>query len=157
VSWYLEVDKISIGTRIRELNSELAQRLLTHFGSSAQADNFLVRGFVITTDLDGVWEMHFPDYEVPLGIEQYGQQLTLNIPSAFPLFVADGDWQGAHEIARVRQSAFTTPGLRGWRAVTQAHVEPGEAVRWFDEAAQAFAADAMPVSDDERNQRGGAW
>jgi hypothetical protein len=156
-SWFFEVDRIAISTRIRELNSELAQRLLTHFGSSTQADSYLVRGFVIATDLDGVWTMRYPDYEVPMSTEQMGQELILNIPSAFHLFVADRDWQRAHEIARLRGSAFTTPGLKGWRAVSLAHVEPEGAVRSFDEAAESFAADAMPVSDDATQSRGGFW
>ena len=155
--WLFDADRTAIVTRVRELNSELAQRLLTHFANSDQADNYLVRGFVITTDLDGAWEEHFPDYEVPLGVEQWSQEIILNVPSAFHLFVADGDWQGAHEIARARSSAFTTPGLKGWQAVTLAHVEPGEAIRWFDEAAESFAADAAPTTDDERNRRSGSW
>jgi len=155
--WLFEVDRTTIGNRIRELNSELAQRLLKHFGNSDHADNYLVRGFVIATDLNGVWTTRFPNYEVPLGTEQWGQELILNIPSAFHLLVADRDWQGAHEIARVRSSAFTMPGLKGWRAVTLAHVEPGKAIAWFDEAAESFAADALPVSDGERIARGGFW
>jgi hypothetical protein len=155
--WLFDADRPAIVTRVRELNSELAQRLLTHFANSDQADNYLVRGLVITTDLDGAWEEHFPDYEVPLGVEQWGQEIILNVPSAFHLFVADGDWQGAHEIARARSSAFTTPGLKGWRAVTLAHAEPQEAVRWFDDAAESIGADAMPVTDEETNRQGGSW
>jgi len=80
--------------RIRELNSELAQRLLKYFGNSDHADNYLVRGFVIATDLDGAWTSRFPTYEVPLGAEQLGQELLLSIPSAFNLFVSDRDWRG---------------------------------------------------------------
>lgn len=155
--WLFEVDRAAIRTRIREINSELAQRLLRHFGSSEHADNYLVRGIVITTDLDGMWTVHFPAYEVPLGIEQLGQELVLNIPSAFHLFAFDGDWQGAHEIAKERTGAFSTPGLKGWRAVTLAHVEPAEAVAWFDEAADSFATDAAPVTTEESIERGGHW
>ena len=154
--WLFEVDRAAISTRIRELNSELAQRLLTHFRNSDHADNYLVRGFVMATNLDGVWTMRFPDHEVPLGSEQWGQELILNIPSVFHLFVADRDWQGAHEIVRMRSNAFTRAGLKGWRAVTLAHVEPAKAVDSFDEAAEFFAADAMP-SGDELIQTGGSW
>jgi hypothetical protein len=155
--WLFDVDRITIGTRIRELSSELAQRLLKYFGSSDHAASYLVRGFVIATDLDGIWTMRFPDHEVPLGTEQFGPELILNIPSAFHLFLADRDWQGAHEIVRVQSSAFTEHGLKGWRAVTLAHIEPGNAVSWFDEAADSFAADALPASDDESIARGGFW
>jgi hypothetical protein len=46
--------------------------------------------------------------------------------------------------------------LKGWRAVTLAHVEPEKAVDWFDEAAEFFAADAAP-SHDELIRTGGSW
>src|SRR5205823_2157735 len=104
--WLFEVDRTLIRTRIRELNSELAQRLLKHFGRSEHADNYLVRGFVISTNLDGAWTVQYPTYEVPLGIEQFGTELILNVPSAFHLFVSDGDWLGAQEIIEARPEAF---------------------------------------------------
>ncbi len=155
-SWLFEVDRPRILTLVRELNSELAQRLLKCFQHSEHADNYLVRGFVISTDLDGKWAMQFPLYEVPLGSEQGGAELNLNIPSAFHLLVFDGDWQGAHQIIKRRADAFTTPGLNGWRAVTLANLNPGQAIALFDEAANAFAADAQPDLQ-ELIQRGGSW
>jgi hypothetical protein len=154
--WLFEVDRSTIRTRIRELISDFAQRLLRHFRHSDHADNYLVRGFNICTDLDGTWTIHFPLYEVPLNSEQSGAELVLNIPSAFHLFVFDGDWQGAHEIIEMRSDAFTSTGLNGWRAVTLANLNPGDAVVRFDEAADAFAADAQP-RDEELSQRGGQW
>jgi hypothetical protein len=155
-SWLFEVDRPTVRNRIRELNAELAQRLIKYFQHSEHADNYLVRGFNISTDLDGKWAMQFPLYEVSLGSEQGGAELILNIPSAFHLFVFDGDWQGAHQIIKMRGDAFTTPGLHGWRAVTLANLNPGEAITWFDEAANAFAADAHPDLQ-ELTQRGGSW
>jgi hypothetical protein len=56
-----------------------------------------------------------------------------------------------------RTSDFTTPGLKGWQAVTLAHVEPAEAVAWFDKAADSFATDVLPVTTEERIERGGHW
>jgi hypothetical protein len=73
------------------LTSELGQRLFENFRNSENADCYLVRGVVIVTDRDGVWDTRFPDYEVPSGIEQSGQELLLNIPSAFRLFVSTGE------------------------------------------------------------------
>jgi len=58
----------------------------------------LVRGLRITTDFDGDWEAEFPIYEVPLGTSSLGAKLTLNVPSAFHLFIANSDWQGAYQI-----------------------------------------------------------
>jgi len=148
--WLFKVDCEAIQTRIREINSELAQRLLKHFGNSEHASNYLVRGIVIVTDLDGKWDVQFPAYEVPMDVEQRGQELILNIPSAFHLFTFDGDWQGAHKIVLEHAIDFTTPGLKGWLAVTLAHVEKAKAVAWFDKAADAFAADTLPVALEEK-------
>lgn len=156
-SWLFDVDHTDIRTRIRELHSELAQRFLSHFGKADQADNYLVRGLIISTDLDGAWRVDFPPYEVPLGLEQQGQELILNIPSAFHLFVYDGDWRGAHEIVKLRASAFSTPGLQGWRAVTLANMDPSNAVSWFDDAADSFATDSHPITSEELTKRGGHW
>jgi hypothetical protein len=151
-----EEDRETVRSRIRELRSELSQRLLTHFTESENADNYLVRGFVIKTNLDGQWNVQFPEHEVALNTEQGGEEAIFNIPSAFHLFVYDRDWLGAHEIVKTRKDAFTTPGLIGWRAVTLANVTPAEAMAYFDEAADAFAADARPPAE-ELMRRGGHW
>jgi hypothetical protein len=156
-AWFSDVDGATVSARIRELSSELGQRLFKHFRSSENADCYLVRGVVIVTDRDGVWDTRFPDYEVPSGIEQPGQELLLNIPSAFRLFVSSGEWQAAHEIVNLRKAAFTTPGLKGWRAVTLGHVNPEETVVQFDEAADFFTLDAQPPSTEDLIRRGGHW
>ena len=72
------------------------------------------------------------------------------------LFVFGRDWSSAHEIVKTRKDAFTTPGLMGWRAVTLANVTPAEAITHFDEAADAFAADTQPDTE-ELMRRGGFW
>jgi hypothetical protein len=149
-----DVDKTETSTRLRELNSEMAQQLLERYRDSPQADNYLVRGIEIATDLDGHWDCRFPDFEVPLGVQRSGPELILNVRSAFQLFVANREWRAANEIVTLRKDAFTTPGLRGWRAVTIANVNPAQAEVQFDEAADAFAADAMPERIEER---GGHW
>lgn len=155
-SWF-DDDRSTASTSVRELSSELGQRLLKHFKDSEHADSYLIRGVVLITDRDGMWDTRFPDYEVPSSIEHPGREkLILNIPSAFRLFVSNGEWQAAHEIVNLRRDAFTTPGLRGWRAVTAAHAIPAEAVTRFDEAADAFETDAMP-SNEDLLQRGGHW
>ena len=157
VSWFSDVDRATILARIRELSSELGQRLFSHFRNSEHADSYLVRGVVIVTDRDGMWDTRFPNCEVPLGVEQPGAELILNVPSAFHLFVSTGEWQAAHEIVNLRKDAFTTPGLKGWRAVTLGHVYPGETVARFDEAADFFIADTMPASAEDGTWRGGHW
>src|SRR5439155_7348994 len=129
---FKEEDHGTVRSRIRELESELSQRLLTHFMDSKNADNYLVKGIVVVTDLDGQWNVQFPEYEVALNSEQLGEEAILNIPSAFRLFVYGRDWSGAHEIVKTRKDAFTTSGLMGWRAVTLANVIPAEAMAHFD-------------------------
>jgi hypothetical protein len=152
-----DIDRAMISSRVRELNSELGRRLFKHFRDTEHADNYLARGIVLVTDMDGTWDTRFPDYEVHLGVEHGGQELVLNIPSAFHLFVSNGEWQAAHEIVNLRKEAFTTPGLKGWRAVTLANVNPAEALARFDEAAEAFSTDTMPYSEEEFAERGRAW
>jgi hypothetical protein len=151
-----EVDSTLTGARVRELNSELAQRLVTYFNDAEHADNYLVRGFHVATRLDGDWTLTFPDYEMSPETELGGEEFVFNIPSAFHLFTADHDWRGAYQFVEKRSGAFVSPGLRGWRAVTLAHVRPAEAVTWFDEAADAFGMDAQG-SWEELKARGGSW
>jgi hypothetical protein len=155
-SAYFDVDRMSSSTRVRELGTELAQRLLVNFKEAEHADSYLVRGIVLVTDRDGYWETRYPDCEVPLGVEEPGIELLLNIPSAFRLFVSNGEWAPAYEIAKSRQQAFTTSGLRGWRNVTIGNSCPKEAARSFDQAADAFEEDVLP-SDDDLATRGGHW
>jgi len=156
--WLFEdEDRSTVRSRIRELESELSQQLLMHFKDSENADNYLVRGIVIVTNLDGQWRVQFPDYEIPLNTEQFDQEAILNVPSAFHLFVFGRDWLGAHEIVKTQKDAFTTPGLMGWRAVTLANMTPAKAMTHFDQAADAFSADAKPPTPEELMQRGGSW
>jgi hypothetical protein len=44
LSQLFDVDRADISTRVRELNSELAQQLLAHYKDSSQADSHLARG-----------------------------------------------------------------------------------------------------------------
>jgi hypothetical protein len=159
VAWRFELTDNTIKARARELSSELAERLLTHFAQSENADNYLVRGIVVATDLDGSWSVRFPPkYEVAPSIERFeNPELILNVLSAFQLFVEDRDWFRAHDIVKARPNGFTSPALTGWRAVTLANVNPTEAVERFDEAADAFAADSEPKDFEELMQRGGQW
>jgi hypothetical protein len=144
-----EEDRETVRSRIRELESELSQRLHTHFKNSEHADNYLVSAIVIVTNLDGQWSVQFPQHEVDVNSEQQlVEEVILNIPSAFHLFVFGRDWSGANEIVKIRKDAFTTPGLIGWRAVTLANVTPAEAMMHFDKAADAFAADTQPDAQE---------
>ncbi len=156
-SSYFDVDRASAAIRVREIGTELAQRLFVNFKDTERADNYLVRGIVLVTDRDGHWETRYPNYEVPLGVEEPGTELLLNIPSAFRLFVSNGEWITANEIVQSRQHAFTTPGLRGWRFVTIGNALPKEAVRSFDQAADAFEDDKWNGDHEDLLRRGGHW
>ncbi len=154
--WLFDSDREAVRTMIRQLGEEMGQRLMTHYSDSEHADNYLVKGVRLSTDLDGEWTVDYPDYEVPLGTEQFGQHLMLHIPSAFHLFIAHDDWQGAREIIEKHSNAFTGPGLQGWRAAALAYVDSANAVEWFDQAADAFAKDNLPTNE-ELLARGGSW
>jgi hypothetical protein len=84
MSLLFDIDRAEIATRVRELDSELAQQLFEQHRRSVNVDSYLVRGIVIATDRDGHWETRFPEYEVPSGVEHPGpSELILNVPSAF--------------------------------------------------------------------------
>lgn len=154
--WLFDADRRVVQTQIRQLDEELGQRLLSHFATSERADNYLVKGIRISTDLDGNWAVEFPDHEVDPNVEQFGSQMTLAIPSAFHLFVTQKDWDGAHEIVKKHSAAFTSHGLRGWRAVVLANVDPSRSVELFDAAADAFGEDTPP-SHEELLAGGRSW
>lgn len=154
--WLFDEDKRTMQGEIRQLGDELAQRLLTHFASSDKSDNYLVRGILLSTDLDDIWTVGFPEYEVSYGVQGNGNQITLPIPSAFDLFVNQEDWSGANQILDQCPAAFTSHNLQGWKAVVLANMQPSKAVEFFDEAATAFALDSCPTSE-ELMARGGSW
>ena len=160
--WLFQVDRSKVEGSIREVDEELAQRLLTYFADPPHADDYLVRGVQLSTDLESHWEVGFLEYEVPLGSEAFGDSVLLNLPSAFRLFATAGDYLGAYAIAQRRPDAFTSPGLRGWKAAVCAFVEPERAVELFDESADAFAQDVLPENPSEAAEkvlakRGGFW
>ena len=82
-----EHEKRAVKGRIRLLGGELGQRLLTHFGESNEAENYLVKGIRLSTDLDGSWTVDFPSYEVNNQTESIGPPVT---------FVPVGDGQRFH-------------------------------------------------------------
>ena len=143
-------------TQIRELGIELCESLLLHYRDSERAENYLVRGICVATDLDGEWVVEFPQYEVPIGGESLGQKITLNIPSAFHILVDNSDWQRAHHIVEKHPNAFTSAGLKGWKSVVLANLSQSRSVELLDEAADAFASDQPPTLA-ELQGRGGCW
>ena len=78
-----EIDRTAVWSRIREFESELSQRLLTYFHNSENADSFLVRGFLVKTNLDGEWEFQFPAYEPDFRTEEVGHEAILKLPQHF--------------------------------------------------------------------------
>src|SRR5215203_3151677 len=63
------------------LQEELAQRLMQFFGGSPNADSYLVRGFVIKSDMKEPWQPSFPEYEVDRGAETWGdREVSVNMP-----------------------------------------------------------------------------
>ena len=134
---------------------ELAQHLVTHYADSEHAISYLAKGFKLKTDLRGVWEVEFPEYEIDYGIENFGRGLALmNLPSAFHLFILLSDYGGAQAVINRCAHWFVTPGLGGWKAAIHGFLVPTDAPESFIEAADSFAQD-MPLSHDEiiKNQR----
>ncbi len=155
-SWLAQSEQRAVKGQARLLGDELAQRLLMHFADSDNAENYLVRGISLSTDLEGSWTVDFPTYEVDIQTGSIGPSVTFGVPSAFHLFVAEEDWQGAHEIVMRYYDAFSSPGLKGWKAVVLANVDKSRAVEFLDEAADAFASDKLPTNE-ELIARGIGW
>ena len=156
-SWMLNPESAQeMKIHARELGMELAESLLLHYRDSEHANNYLVRGVCIATDLDNIWDADFPTYEVPVGSETWGERITINTPSAFHILVDNADWQRAFEITADHPNGFTSAGLRGWRAVVLANVDSAHSVEHLDEAADLFAADRPPTAE-ELQGRGGSW
>jgi hypothetical protein len=144
--------------RARELRTELGERLVHCFANTDGRDNYLVRGFIVETDFDQRFEVELPEYEVDSGISMGGQEgFRFNLPSAFQVFRYEADYDAARSIIEACPDAFTTPGLRGWRAGVLGTLDPSVAPERFAEAADAFAEDRPPTSDSERAERGGHW
>ena len=155
-SWLFQTEQRALKGQIRLLGDELGQRLLMHFADSDNAENYLVKGISISTDLDGSWTVGFPRYEADTQSGTIGPPVTFGVPSAFHLFVAEEDWQGAHEIVKRYPDAFSSHGLKGWKAVVLANVDKSRVVEFLDEAADAFSSDKSP-KDEELIARGGTW
>jgi hypothetical protein len=66
------------------------------------------------------------------------------------------DFAGAHEIIERCPDAFTTPGLRGWRFAVRGFLNSKDAAELFTSAADAFAEDVAP-SSQEQIQAVGYW
>lgn len=148
------VDSISANRALRELGTELAQRLMNQAENSIHRESYLVKGHVLSTDLEGRWEVAFPESEVQWGAEMWGNGVVVfGLPSAFNLFLAAADYQGANAVIERCPGAFSTPELRGWRAAVRGFINPVEAPEQFMEAAHAFAEDKRPP-DEELKQRG---
>ena len=136
---------------------ELGQRLISYYHDSSNKVGFLVTGVRLETDLATSWEAKITQYEVRLGEERWGNGiLSVNLPSAFQIFVMLGDYQGAQAVVDECPGGFTTHGLRGWKAAVQAFTTPDEAAEKFAEAAEYFAQDTRPDDPDELRARG-SW
>ena len=142
-----------------EVLEELAQRLATCYGTSSHAEYYLVKGVWLESDLEEDWKPSFPPYEVNWGEETWNSVngiVRITLPPAFHLLVTLGDYQGAHSVIERCPDAFTTPGLRGWKAAVEGFLRQDEAPEKFAEAADAFAED-RPPSGEELEQRQVGW
>jgi hypothetical protein len=155
---YLGVDPLAVRDAVRALNEELAQRLLALAAETEEERaraGLLVRGFRLATEYRGRWDPEFVESEIDSGVIQYSVgSLVLNISSAFHIFVRGGDYLAADSIVQTCPEAFTSYGLRGWRAAVAGFLHPEQAVDRFTEAADEFARDTY---DEEMATQSGNW
>jgi hypothetical protein len=155
---YTDVDPSELRVSLESLYEEFGQHLLG-LGSRAtdqeEREAFLVHGFELETTFDGTWRAVAHGLEVDDGSLRYGgDHLSMNISSAFTLFRRAGDYQAAHAVIEMCPEAFTSHGLRGWKAAIAGLLNPDEAVERFTEASATFAED---VQDEETLQWTGHW
>ncbi len=155
---YLGANPSSVRGSIRGLEEELAQRLLRladEAGDASARAGFLVQGFHLETDFGGTWKLEFPGFEVDRNVIRFGgSSLVLTIPSAFRLFVYGSDYFAADTVARACPEAFTSYGLRGWKAAVAGFLNPAQALERFTEAAADLAQDTY---DEAVMKRVGGW
>lgn len=146
-------------SRLRTLlQQEMAQRLLTSFSDSKDCESYLVKGFVLRTDMDGDWTASFPDPDsATLAVSETicGATLTMSMSSAFHLLLQVGDYAGAQSIVKSCPEAFATPGLKGWALAVDGFLTPEKQEEFFAGAAEAFAQDVVPPM--EELQKGKHW
>jgi hypothetical protein len=144
---YRSDDPLVVRDAIRALREELAQRLIQLAAKATEDEaraGFLIRGFRLETDFVQMWRPEFPEFELDSGQIAFGVgSLLLNIESAFRTLVRVGDYVAADSIARKSPEAFTSYGLRGWRAAVAGFLNPEQAVERFSEAADDFTQDTQ--------------
>jgi hypothetical protein len=142
----------------RQLSNDLAQQLLKDYRDSSHAENFLVKGFILTTDLEERWEPSFPMFEVFDGRESWtGNTVAITLPSAFHVFVRLADYENAQAVIEYCPNAFSSPGLIGWMYAVQGFLRPDEAPEKFAASANVFASDSHPSTMDKLVEQGGSW
>jgi hypothetical protein len=156
-SWLHDLDRSQIRNRTDAIASEMANRLLLLSQGLKNPESSLIRGILLSTDLDGVWTVDTPITEVHDGLERGGETVVMHVPSAFMLNVRIKDWLAAASIAASCDHGFVTPSLRAWRAVATAHQHPENMERGFNIAADEFAKDVHPATAEELHARGGSW
>ena len=116
----------------------------------------LVRGLWLRTDFDQLFELVVPSSEIEWGQETGGPDYRqFSVPSPFQLFIETADYAGALSIASACPEAFSSPGVRGWRAAASGFTDRTMAVEHFAQAAIEFAADVPPTGGLDPDR--GAW
>ena len=133
-------DPSQVGSVYRMLGGELAQ-ILTRLGNDAEdlscREGFLIRGLLLTTDLEGSWSTRFPEVEIRgTGMSGPGAgPITFTVESAFKHFIDSGDYAAADKLASQCPDAFRSHGLRGWRSAVTGLLNQDIAVDRFADAA----------------------
>jgi hypothetical protein len=155
--YLLGADKATIKVRVAEIEAEMADRLSGMCTGETNDNYFMVRGILLSTDLDGKWSIALPVGAIHDGVELGGERITMNIPSVFMIHAANKDWPSASRLAAQYPSGFVTAGLKAWRAVALAHAKPHKMEQLLDVAAVEFATDTYPSTPEELTARGGHW
>jgi hypothetical protein len=153
ISLFSFMESAEGGLSYAVIRNELGQRL-AELGSGSideyERDGFLVRGFQLEARFDGTFSTQFPNREVLGHATTVGADyLSLEIESAFRVAIDAGDYLGAFELAAAAPTAFTRPGLLGWKSAVEGLADSTKAAECFARAADEFARDVHDPDSDE--------
>jgi hypothetical protein len=123
------------------LRQEFGRRLLTYYGKSDHAENYLLKGLYLITNLEKMWEIEFPATEITSGYEGWSNPagtISIACSGAFNMFLDAGDYHRAQKIIGMHPEWFHSPKLRGWKAGLAGFLATDDREQKYAEAERAF-------------------
>ena len=121
---------------------QVAEMLESLAENDKNPKNFLIRGAIISTDLDSNWEFNRVNHEIKSGTTGWGTLLRKNISSAANTYIDLLDFAKAHSILEKFED-IPHPHLNGWKWVCKAYNDPEKRSEFFLKASESFNNDSQ--------------